>query len=319
MDENLIKPVRQDGSIDYEEAMNMLLKSLEKSEVFQLRAHISKMGMLIIGILIAFDVVLMGYSISLRTEIARLRQENTTIQQYFIEKDTAEEAPKEEESKQGTTEETTFNTSAPTSSTEVLQQYQMIVQEEYQEAMTECMSRQSCTEEWFREYKALLNEYSADAPEFKYIDIPEQLSDVFSAEEIGIFGSCVESETSGAPFNCRVNVANVILNRYEDGNWGNSLSAIITSPGQFAHGKLVVTETTKLALEYAFMFPDTTQGALYFNRGTATTTSNLAYNYIFTDEIGHSFFKKKTGSVNTVDITENNIITDDLTDDDSVG
>lgn len=309
-------------SIDYEEAMNMLLKSLEKSEVFQLRAHISKMGMLIIGILIAFDVVLMGYSISLRTEIAKLRQENTTIQQYFIEKDTTEDTLVEENEPE--ISETSFNTSAPTSSTEVLQQYQLIVQEEYQEAMAECMSRQSCTEEWFREYKALLNEYSVDAPEFKYIDIPEQLSDVFSAEEIGIFGSCVESETSGAPFNCRVNVANVILNRYEDGSWGNSLSAIITSPGQFAHGKLVVTETTKLALEYAFMFPDTTQGALYFNRGTATTTSNLAYNYIFTDEIGHSFFTKKNNISNSKldnNIEDNNIIDITETDvnDDSVG
>lgn len=138
--------------------------------------------------------------------------------------------------------------------------------------------------ERFLAYKALIAEYS------EWVDPPETIYDVYTEDEIYLMQRCIETETFEQSFDSKVNVANVILNRIEDGRFGNSANEIITSPKQFAFGRKNISEDTKLALEYAYMFEDTTDGALYFHSLSYRPKFSGA-NYIFTDNAGHHFYK----------------------------
>lgn len=138
--------------------------------------------------------------------------------------------------------------------------------------------------ERFLAYKALIAEYS------EWVDPPETIYDVYTEDEIYLMQRCIETETFEQSFDSKVNVANVILNRIEDGRFGNSANEIITSPKQFAFGRKNISEDTKLALEYAYMFVDTTDGALYFHSLSYRPKFSGA-NYIFTDDAGHHFYK----------------------------
>ena len=100
---------------------------------------------------------------------------------------------------------------------------------------------------------------------------------------------CIETETFEADFDSKVNVASVILNRIESDEFANEVSEIIVK-GQFAFGRENISENTVLALEYAFMIGDTTDGALYFHSNPKTETFNGA-EFIFTDTAGHHFYK----------------------------
>ena len=138
-------------------------------------------------------------------------------------------------------------------------------------------------EEWFIAYKNLINEYS------EWVDPPESIYDVYSDSDIYLMQRCIETETFEQNFESKVNVASVILNRLNSGEFSNDVNKVIVK-GQFAFGRKNISEDTKLALEYAYMIGDTTNGALYFH--------SLAYrprfsgaDYIFTDEAGHHFYK----------------------------
>ena len=55
----------------------------------------------------------------------------------------------------------------------------------------------------------------------------------FSYDDFYLFACVVEMETGGEPYEERLAVANVIINRYYSGIWGNNLHGIIYSPQQF--------------------------------------------------------------------------------------
>lgn len=137
--------------------------------------------------------------------------------------------------------------------------------------------------DYFRATKELMYEYDY------HFDPPESVYDKFSHEEIYLMQRCIETEAYTAPFDCKVNVANVILNRLDDGRFGESITEIITNPNQFAYGRTEITESTILALECAAMMGDTTDGALYFHSGEwIPEFNNRAYK--FTDSVGHKFY-----------------------------
>ena len=138
-------------------------------------------------------------------------------------------------------------------------------------------------EEWFIDYKDLIEEYS------EWVDPPETIYDYYTEDEIYLMQRCIETETFEADFDSKVNVASVILNRIESDEFANEVSEIIVK-GQFAFGRENISEDTVLALEYAFMIGDTTNGALYFHSNPKTETFNGA-EFIFTDTAGHHFYK----------------------------
>lgn len=142
-------------------------------------------------------------------------------------------------------------------------------------------------QKWFIEYKNILNKYS-----YKI----ETIYNEFSQEEIEIFQRIVEAEVTGGDFLSKVNVANVILNRVENEQFPNTINEVVFQEYQFSpviDGRFYsveVSESTILAIEYAYMFEDTTNGALYFESGNNFV--HMAYaEYLFTDNVGHHFYK----------------------------
>lgn len=138
--------------------------------------------------------------------------------------------------------------------------------------------------ELFLQYKDLTSEYT------EWVELPETLFDVFSEEEIYLMCRVVETECYQQDFDSKVNVANVVLNRYYDGRFGETITDIITSPKQFAYGRKNIEEDTMLAVQYAYEFDDTTQGSLYFHSNKKTDTFNGA-SFVFQDDAGHNFYK----------------------------
>lgn len=144
-------------------------------------------------------------------------------------------------------------------------------------------------EEWFISYKDILTTYS------DYIEV-QTIYDVFSVSEIETFSRIVESEVTGGDFISKVNVANVILNRVKSEQFPNTINEVVFQECQFSpviDGRFYsveVSESTILAIEYAYMFEDTTNGALYFESGNNFV--HMAYaEYLFTDNVGHHFYK----------------------------
>lgn len=293
--------VSEKASINYEEAMDLLLKSMEKSEVFQLRKHISKLGILICAILLCMDFILIGYVIGTYTSTKTIQSKIDTVQQILIQEpqEPVVEPIPEENNETGLSQQEFER--------EVEESYKKgyIEGQEYASSLLALTQEQECTEEWFNEYKGL----TGQCPEI--FDAPESIQDVISADELMLFCRCVETECHGAPFECKVNVANVILNRLNTPNkWGDTVTEVITSPGQFAYGKTSVENSTIAAVEYAFQFEDTTQGAIRFNSNAPNTSSP---EYLFTDECGHSFYKDKEQTIYEP------IEVEDDEDDDAVG
>lgn len=270
--------VSENTSINYEEAMDMLLKSLEKSEVFQLRRHITKMVLSVGGVLFVLNIFIMAHVISLIKDTSAIKEEIHGLQQMIIQQEETQpivEEPIVEETVEDENADNTDNINE--------------IAQEYFTVMTELMARQECTEDWYLDYKETVSEYS------DIIGAPDRLEDVFTPDELTLFQKCVETETHGGTFWSKVNVANVILNRVNNPNkWANNITGVITAPNQFAYSNGAITESTKLAIEYAYQFADTTQGAEFFNTGDPNTGHNATRIYVFTDDIGHSFFKDAT-------------------------
>lgn len=137
--------------------------------------------------------------------------------------------------------------------------------------------------EWFLAYKAIIQEYDS------IIDPPETIYDYCTDEEINLICRVVETETYQCEFSSKVNVANVVFNRLEHGEFGETIEEVVTSKNQFAYARKNISEDTILAVEYAFMMEDTTNGALFFhsNKKTSTFCGN---EFIFQDEAGHNFY-----------------------------
>ncbi len=140
-------------------------------------------------------------------------------------------------------------------------------------------------EKWFLEYKDLCERYE------EYIGVPVSIYDVYTEEEIIRIERMVETEVGSGDFMSKVHVADVVWNRMENEKWPNTIDQIIVL-GQFAYGKTTISESTRLAVEYSFMFPDETNGALAFHSMKQTERFGNYY-YIFTDSAKHHFYGEK--------------------------
>ncbi len=138
--------------------------------------------------------------------------------------------------------------------------------------------------EWFIAYKDIVFEYA------KWIDPPETVFDYFTEDEVRLICQVVETETYQQDFESKVNVAHVVFNRFYSGEFGETMTEVITSPYQFAYGREKIEEDTILAVMYAFEVEDTTDGALFFHSGEWTETF-CGGDYLFSDDAIHHFYK----------------------------
>ena len=160
--------------------------------------------------------------------------------------------------------------------------YEIVIQE-MQEKMSEIESIED-SKEWFLAYKDIVFEYA------EWIDPPETIFDYYAEDEVRLICRVVETETYQCDFDSKVNIANVVLNRIESGEFGETVEEVITTESQFAYGREVITEDTILAVIFSFEIQDTTNGALFFHSNEKTEMFNGA-KYIFTDNAGHHFYK----------------------------
>ena len=159
--------------------------------------------------------------------------------------------------------------------------YEIAIQE-MQEKMSEIESIED-NKEWFLAYKDIVFEYA------EWIDPPETIFDYYTEDEVRLICRVVETETYQCDFDSKVNIANVVLNRIESGEFGEAVEEVITTESQFAYDREVITEDTILAVMFAFEFEDTTNGATYFHSNEKTDTF-CGKNYIFSDDAVHHFY-----------------------------
>lgn len=138
----------------------------------------------------------------------------------------------------------------------------------------------------------------------KYLDVLERkeyIYDKHSDEELDLLFRLVEAEATGGNFDDKCNIASVVFNRTLDSEFPDGITEVINQQHygipQFSPikdgriDKVEVTEDTILACEYVFLFGDTTNGALYFDKCQSSWASKQM-EYIMTDDIGHSYYKK---------------------------
>ena len=142
-------------------------------------------------------------------------------------------------------------------------------------------------EEWFVSYKQIIDDYK------DVIDPPLTIYDYFTDEEIYLIQRTVETECYDQDFISKCNVANVIINRLEiGGEFGNTIEEVITKENQFAYWRKDITESTVLAVEYAYQIEDTTNGCIAFRSGHLPREW-YRWELVFIDEAGHGFYKEK--------------------------
>ena len=156
--------------------------------------------------------------------------------------------------------------------------------EEMNQKMTE-IETITYKKEWFIAYKSIIEEY------LYIIDPPETIYDYFSEEELDLLFHVVQAEVGDEySFESKVNVANVIFNRFYHERFPDTLSDILVCD-QFSpiadgrYREVEVTEDTILACEYAFILDDTTDGCLFFD-----SNNTLNYQFVFNDGT-HNFYK----------------------------
>ena len=218
-------------------------------------------------VLLALIFMIMGYTIKSKQEqIEALESANTSLQTYCSELRTANEelAYAITDIKENITNNKEL---------EVLRVQSII------EPLKEIDKRA-----WFILYKSIQEEYD------DYLDSPESIYDYFTDEQIVMMQKCIETETYQCSFEAKVNVACVILNRVEHDEYPTDPVEIITSKNQFAYSRNNITEDTILALEYAFMIEDTTNGCIAFRSDCSPNEWN-GWTKQFTDESGHTFYK----------------------------
>ena len=158
------------------------------------------------------------------------------------------------------------------------------IENDYRQLMKERLKGKD-KKEWFLKYKEFMCN-----PDFE--DKPETIYDCFSEQELDLLFRVVQAEIGDYSFEQKVNVANVILNRVDHERFGESLSEVLI-PSQFSTisngriNKVKVSEDTILACEYAFLFADTTNGALFFD-----SDGTLNYPKIY-DDSAHNFYTLK--------------------------
>ena len=155
------------------------------------------------------------------------------------------------------------------------------IENEYRKIMVEQPKAEN-KKEWFLRYKEFMD--GCD-----YEDKPETIYDCFSEQELNLLFKVVQAEIGDYTFEQKVNVANVIYNRIHHEQFGETLSSVLI-PSQFATisngriNRVKVDGDTILACEYAFLFADTTNGALFFD-----SDGSLNYEFLFYDG-AHNFY-----------------------------
>ena len=158
------------------------------------------------------------------------------------------------------------------------------VENEYRQLMKERLKAED-KKEWFLKYKEFMGN-----PKFE--DKPETIYDCFSEQELDLLFKVVQAEIGDYSFEQKVNVTNVIFNRVYHECFGETLNDVLI-PSQFATirngriNRVKVDEDTILACEYAFLFADTTNGALFFD-----SDGSLDYKFLFSDS-AHNFYSLK--------------------------
>ena len=144
-------------------------------------------------------------------------------------------------------------------------------------------------QEWFLAYKEVIAKYPK---ELHMCTIYEAYDD----KTLDLLFRIVQSEVGDEyDFDEKANVASVIFNRLNSGNY-SSLVDVLTTKGQFspyASGKYLkveVDEKTILACEYVFLFGDTTGGCYGFQMKWIKNWNG--WTPIFRDDC-HTFYRRK--------------------------
>ncbi len=162
-----------------------------------------------------------------------------------------------------------------------------ITQEEYDTKLANLNQTNLPKEEWFKQYKLLIEEHG------DILGKPETIYDIFTQQELDLLFRVVQAEIgSEYSFEQKCNVVSVIYNRLADERFGNTINEILVGH-QFstissgAIYKVTVDEKTILACEYVYQFGDTTSGALFFD-----SNGRLNYKFLFNDG-AHNFYTKR--------------------------
>ena len=138
-------------------------------------------------------------------------------------------------------------------------------------------------EEWFNRYQILADKYDKDR---------DRLECIFSEEEIQLMWQVIETETHEATFIQKVNIANVLLNRFQSLDYAYlDMTEIITEKNQFTYHRTKITQSTKDALTFAFEVRDTTNGCISFRSDKKVDTWH-GWEYAMYDG-AHWFYKNK--------------------------
>lgn len=151
-------------------------------------------------------------------------------------------------------------------------------------------------EEYLKTYISISESYG--------VNIMSIILRYMTLEEFEFICRIVEVETSGQPFESKVNVANVIINRMFSNEFPNTILEILLEDGQFSSLRksktIEYTTETSNAIKYAILFGDTTNGSLFFCNPNICDASSFEYNYDnanIIDESGHEFYKIKDGDI----------------------
>lgn len=120
----------------------------------------------------------------------------------------------------------------------------------------------------------------------------DSIEDCLSEEEIDLLERTVETEAHEGDFKSKCNIASVVLNRLEsdESYIPNTVQEIITQDNQFEYYRTEITEDTKLAIQYVWVFGDTANKCLGFHSNDKTDHF-YEWDYVFTDDLGHHFYK----------------------------
>ena len=123
--------------------------------------------------------------------------------------------------------------------------------EMYQEKIAELETTED-KYQWYLEFQDMISDWE---------DVPEEIYDEYNDEDLIKMFRVVEAEVGGHGFDEKCNVASVILNRVNDGRFGNSLGDVLVA-NQFAtisdgrYKKVEVSDETISACEFVFQFGD---------------------------------------------------------------
>lgn len=162
-----------------------------------------------------------------------------------------------------------------------------IAQEEYDTKLENLNQTNLPKEEWFKQYKLLIEEHG------DILGKPETIYDIFTQQELDLLFRVVQAEIgSEYSFEQKCNVVSVIYNRLKDERFGNTINEILVSHqfSTISNGaiyRVTVDERTILACEYVYLFGDTTNGALFFD-----SNGRLRYTFVFNDG-AHNFYTKR--------------------------